>query len=280
MIKKFSLIVYSLLAVFILSGCDDSSMGYAKLEENEVGILLNNITGTMTVETVAGMKMFMPVLKSFYTLDKREQTLEMTADASSGSRFSKDDIKIKTIDGSDVYVDMTIQYRIIASMADTIIMDSGPGQNYKFKWIRDYSRSTARLEFGELTTEEFYNSTKRTQKANEIRDTLNIMLASHGLEVTNVIPQNFRFYAEYEKKIKEKKGADQEVDKQTLRWSHFKRMGAETMLTHVQMRVFPFLKQLNGDESPFTEHMKNAVFIIPKPSRLVEAISTIEEIFT
>ena len=75
-------------------------------------------------------------------------------------------------------------------------------------------------------------------------------------------------------------GTDQEVDKQTLRWSHFKRMGAETMLTHVQMRVFPFLKQLNGDESPFTEHMKNAVFIIPKPSLLVEAISTIEEIFT
>ena len=74
-------------------------------------------------------------------------------------------------------------------------------------------------------------------------------------------------------------GTDQEVDKQTLRWSHFKRMSAEAMLSHVQMKVFPFLKQLNGDESPFTEHMKNAVFIIPKPSLLVEAMSTIEEIF-
>src|SRR3972149_7982986 len=69
------------------------------------------------------------------------------------------------------------------------------------------------------------------------------------------------------------------IDKETLRWSHFKRMSAEEMLNHVQMRVFPFLKQLNGDESPFTHHMKNAVFIIPKPSLLVEAMSTIEEIF-
>lgn len=51
------------------------------------------------------------------------------------------------------------------------------------------------------------------------------------------------------------------------------------MLSHVQLKVFPFLKQLNGAESPFTEHMKNAVFIIPKPSLLVEAIKTIEEIF-
>lgn len=70
------------------------------------------------------------------------------------------------------------------------------------------------------------------------------------------------------------------VEKETLRWSHFKRMSAEEMLNHVQMKVFPFLKQLNGDESPFTRHMKNAVFIIPKPALLVEAMSTIEEIFT
>jgi type I restriction enzyme M protein len=75
-------------------------------------------------------------------------------------------------------------------------------------------------------------------------------------------------------------GSDLKVDKQTLRWSHFKRMAAEEMLTHVQMKVFPFLKTLNGDESPFTRYMKDAVFIIPKPALLVEAMSTIEEIFT
>jgi type I restriction enzyme M protein len=74
-------------------------------------------------------------------------------------------------------------------------------------------------------------------------------------------------------------GTDQKVDKQTLRWCHFKRMSAEEMLNHVQMKVFPFLKTLNGDESPFTRYMKDAVFIIPKPSLLVEAMATIEEIF-
>ena len=51
------------------------------------------------------------------------------------------------------------------------------------------------------------------------------------------------------------------------------------MLTHVQTKVFPFLKDLNGDEASFTHHMKNAVFIIPKPSLLVEAVKIIDEIF-
>jgi type I restriction enzyme M protein len=70
-----------------------------------------------------------------------------------------------------------------------------------------------------------------------------------------------------------------EIDKRTLRWSEFKRMQAEEMLQHVQNKVFPFLKDMNGVESNFTHHMKNAVFIIPKPALLVEAVKTIDEIF-
>jgi type I restriction enzyme M protein len=69
------------------------------------------------------------------------------------------------------------------------------------------------------------------------------------------------------------------IEKHTLRWSEFKRMHAEDMLQHVQSKVFPFLKDLNGAESNFTHHMKNAVFIIPKPALLVEAVKTIDEIF-
>jgi len=69
------------------------------------------------------------------------------------------------------------------------------------------------------------------------------------------------------------------IDRRTLRWSEWEHMQAEDMLAHVQTRVFPFLKDLNGAESRFTHHMKNAVFIIPKPSLLVEAVKTIDEIF-
>ncbi|WP_411502967.1 type I restriction-modification system subunit M [Brevibacillus centrosporus] len=69
------------------------------------------------------------------------------------------------------------------------------------------------------------------------------------------------------------------VEKEILRWSHFRHLPAEERLQHIQLNVFPFLKALNGEESPFTYHMKNAVFIIPKPALLVEAMSIIEEIF-
>jgi len=48
---------------------------------------------------------------------------------------------------------------------------------------------------------------------------------------------------------------------------------------HVQIKVFPFLKEMNGG-STFTKAMANAVFIMPKPSLLVEAINIIEQLFT
>lgn len=75
-------------------------------------------------------------------------------------------------------------------------------------------------------------------------------------------------------------GSNEEVDKAELRWSNFKRRPADEMLLHVQTKVFPFLKELNGSTSPFTKHMANAVFIMPKASLLVEAINIIEQLFT
>jgi len=84
------------------------------------------------------------------------------------------------------------------------------------------------------------------------------------------IPPEYRTQAEPEKFA---------IDKRSLRWSEFKHMNATDRLPHVANKVFPFLKDLNGTESNFTHHMRNAVFIIPKESLLVEAMGTIDEIF-
>src|SRR6266487_746360 len=65
-----------------------------------------------------------------------------------------------------------------------------------------------------------------------------------------------RFTGKY--KIPGSKDDDEGIDKSELRWSNFKRRPADEMLLHVQTKVFPFLKQLNGSTSPFTKSMANA----------------------
>jgi type I restriction enzyme M protein len=68
--------------------------------------------------------------------------------------------------------------------------------------------------------------------------------------------------------------------KSELRWSYFSTIESnEDLLQHVRYNAFQFIKTLNGETSPFTRYMENAVFIIEKPSLLVEAISKIDDIF-
>jgi type I restriction enzyme M protein len=74
-------------------------------------------------------------------------------------------------------------------------------------------------------------------------------------------------------------GSNESINKNELRWSVFKHKPADEMLLHVQLKVFPFLKDLNGATSPFTKHMANAVFIMPKASLMVSAINIVEDIF-
>lgn len=71
-----------------------------------------------------------------------------------------------------------------------------------------------------------------------------------------------------------------EYPKKELRWSEFRHMPGEEMLAHVRDKVFPFIKNLSAEEHPFSKHMKDAVFIIPKASLLVEAIGIIDNIYT
>ena len=75
------------------------------------------------------------------------------------------------------------------------------------------------------------------------------------------------------------KDDDEGIPKEQLRWSSFKRLPGDDMLNQMRTQVFPFVQSLGGEQSHFTRHMSNAVFIIPKGSLLVEAVKIIDEIY-
>ena len=178
----------------------------------QVGIMLDRFTGDITVVEESGAKIYNGIRYSFSMVDKTLQTLEMTEAQGRGDRTGKDDLKIKTIDGSDVYVDIKVQYRIVTEQSDLVVEASGLGELYKQKWARDYSRAIVRNFLGELTTEEFYDASKRDAKLVLAKNSLNERLNQFGLNVDSiVIPQRPHFYADYEEMIKKKKLADQAV---------------------------------------------------------------------
>lgn len=66
--------------------------------------------------------------------------------------------------------------------------------------------------------------------------------------------------------------------KENCRWSHWMHFDAESMLKHVRDNVFVFIKELKGEGNFYSESMKDAVFLIPKPSLVQEAVKIIDEI--
>ena len=62
-----------------------------------------------------------------------------------------------------------------------------------------------------------------------------------------------------------------------LRWSHWTQLPADKALASIKEKVFPFLKTLGGEGGAFSEHMANAEFKINKPSILIEACKSIDD---
>jgi len=185
-----------------------------RVSGTEVGIKVNNVTGDITVIAKSGTNIYNGLLNSFHLLDMTVQRLEMVADPNRGERSNRDDLRIKTVDGSDVFLDLTINYQLRRDMVKETVTTSGLGDAYKYKWVRDYSRSVCRAVFGEMTTEEFYDASVRNQKAQMAMEELNKLLKSYGIEVSSVIAEKFSFHPEYEERIRAKKLADQEVEEQ------------------------------------------------------------------
>ena len=64
------------------------------------------------------------------------------------------------------------------------------------------------------------------------------------------------------------------------RWDHFKHLDGEAMLVHVRDVVFPWLKSdLAAKGDLFARAMKDAVFLIPKGSLMVEMTNTVDKIY-
>jgi len=68
-----------------------------------------------------------------------------------------------------------------------------------------------------------------------------------------------------------------------LRWSRFKETAPEAMFETVRDDVFPFMKKLGGDAggeegSTYTQHMKDAMFMMPTPRVLANVVDQLDGI--
>ena len=203
--------------IVIIAVISRHKLSWKYIHPDHVAVIVNNLTGSIKVIKQAGAKLYFPFVQDIYLLDKSELTMEMSSTGITPERPQGNPVIVKTIDGGDVTLDLSIHYKLVPDMAVEIIQDSGPGDAYKTKWVYDYARTICRYAFGELTIDEFPDSTKRDLKADKAREEINRLLEPHGILITSVNLHDFRYYREYAERIHERRLADKEIEEQLSR---------------------------------------------------------------
>lgn len=118
---------------------------------------------------------------------------------------------IQTSDGFFVDCDISILYRIVDPVR--VLSQLGPGELYIDNGIIPRAEPILKQALGTLTTEEFYNSIKRTARVEEAEKLLQAELVSKGLKLEKVLIRYFQYSPEIQRNIEEKKLKDQLVFK-------------------------------------------------------------------
>jgi len=72
----------------------------------------------------------------------------------------------------------------------------------------------------------------------------------------------------------------QDEEGQAMRWSKFKTKDAREIFDIISNKVFPFIKNLNGDSNTaFSRYMEDALFLIPTPQVLQKIITGLDDLY-
>ncbi|KAA3608079.1 MAG: hypothetical protein DWQ01_13465 [Planctomycetota bacterium] len=187
--------------------------GIVEVSDTEVAVIVNYVNGNKKLETTPGYKIFLPVVQQAFKFDKSPNKFLMEGDRNLNDNHVKK-LTVRAKDGSNFWFEtLEIQYQLLEGEASLVLEDSGPGQAFKRNWIRAYARSILRDEFGRFSSEEVADQSNYTGATAVVKDRLNQLLEPHGITVIQIIVPKPKFDPLYEQAIKDRKVADQEVEK-------------------------------------------------------------------
>jgi regulator of protease activity HflC (stomatin/prohibitin superfamily) len=203
------------LSLLFLTACT-----FHSTDSTEVGVLTRKIalfgkSGVQQETYPPGATYTFPAfITDWHVFNVALQNLSMTRSKAEGDRAEKDDIEFKTHDGNDISVDVTVAWRIDTAKTPWILEHvGGSTDEVKENLVRPACRSIVRDVLNTMTSEEYYVSDKRFQKAEEAREKLAVVFGPEGVIVERVILGEHHFHPEYEKVIHDKKLAEQTAER-------------------------------------------------------------------
>lgn len=193
-------------------------LGVTQIEDTEVAVVVNYVSGNREVALDPGFKLYIPFVEEVFKIDKSSQEFVMSGDDYVDANHVPQ-LTVRANDGSNFWFDeIKILYELIPGDAAVVLEDSGAGDRFKQNWIKAYARSVLRDEFGRYSAVDAADPTQYTAAGTASKVRMNELLAPHGIIVTDIVTPKPKFDADYERAIEDRKVADQEVERLKARF--------------------------------------------------------------
>ncbi|MEQ8766939.1 MAG: SPFH domain-containing protein [Planctomycetota bacterium] len=201
------------ILILVILGVSLITSGYDRIQPGEAGVIINNITKSITTRTTEGVEIHMPWgLTDVYVVDVTPRRLTMQG---------REKVSIKTREGATVETNVEMTYRVSPNNARSAVQrigiaDWGAGLRTEKldAVVKAYARTKIRDTLGELNLTELAQPEARTARIKEAQDLLNQALFELGIDVITVSATDWDYNDEYEELIKKRKQAEQLAENQ------------------------------------------------------------------
>jgi len=148
--------------------------------------------------------------EKIHTFPRDIQVVEFTdnsSEATAGHR-QMPAIKVPTVDGYPVAVDVTVLYRIVDPYK--VASKFGFSKGYEESVVIRFTDSLVKRYLGELRAEQFYHEA-RLDRVRSLKNELSGLLAANGLKLTDVLIRQYDYPPTFQALTEQKKIQDQSV---------------------------------------------------------------------
>ena len=187
------------------------TFGWVNVHPTEVAVEINKVAGkVIPIPKGVGYHFYNRWVTDMvvYKVAARSYPSDTLEQGGPGKAYT---LELKTNDGQNVNVDLTIIYALAANEVPKLHQEIGT--NYEDQVLLPQVRSEARLAIGKYSAEQIYQGTVRDEIQNTIKDKLVASLAKYSaVRVYDALIRHFGFSQQFERAIEDKKLAAQQIE--------------------------------------------------------------------
>lgn len=191
------------------------SQGILIVEPQQVAVVFNTLTGELSDPPLGpGTHIVIPVVQTATIYPINQQQYTMSGQPSEGAVQGNDAVRGRTLDGQEVYFDISVLFGIDPAKANTVHVR---WQNrYESDFVRPTVRGIAREVASSFRAEEIFGD-KRAEVEQALQDAMAVRMDEEGFVLTDLLIRDVTFSQAFTDSIERKQIADQQAQEAAFR---------------------------------------------------------------